>query len=119
MARLFQRLEEACPPGEARRIGPNGTYELTDQFLAFKAECLARESRGRDEFGLRYLRRDNEREAREEWSDGAIYLALSSLKAVRDEGSDEDIDVVLVAMYHAFKAYEATLRLHARRHGAP
>ena len=109
MERLFGRLAEAMPPGEAD----------SDDFWAFRAQLEAREKAGRDRFGFEYLAKDNPREATEEACDLALYGFLDSLRAIRDNGSDEDIDLVLEAAYYAFKAHAKMRHLRARRHGAP
>ena len=120
MQHIFAGLARSAKPGEAVQKNPaTGADELSDDFLAFWAECRAREAAGRERFGLSYLERNNENEALEEWTDGANYLAFSHLRAVRDEGDDEHTDLVLTAMYHAFKAHQATRELRRKRHGAP
>ena len=120
MQEIFKGLAWSMPYGEAIQKNPATLQEeLTDDFLAFWADCSERERAGRPRFGFSYLARNNEREALEEWADGANYLAFSHLKAIRDEGDDEDMDVALTAMFHAFKAHQATRRLSRKRHGAP
>jgi hypothetical protein len=119
MGEIFRRLAEAMPYGEAMVRNPMGGDEMTDDFMAFEAHCLGRERAGRDTFGFAYLDRENEVEALEEWADGANYLAMSYLRKVREEGDDDDFDLVLTIMRHAFKAHQATRQLRAKRHGAP
>lgn len=120
MSDIFDRLARSMQYGEAIEKDPvTGHDALTDDFLSFWAECQARERAGREKFGLTYLVRDNETEALEEFTDGANYLAFSSLQAVRSESDDDEIDLVMTAMYHAFKGHQAARRLRAKRHGHP
>jgi hypothetical protein len=109
IGKLFDRLAEALPPGEAD----------SDEFYAFRAQCEAREKAGRNTFGFRYLNRSNTTEALEEAADFALYLMLDSLREVRDNGSEEDMDLVLIGARHAYKAHATARHLRARRHGAP
>lgn len=109
LSAFFRRLSEALPPGEAE----------SDSWCAFRAQCEAREYAGRDKFGMEYLVRSNTTEALEETADLALYAFLDSLKQRRDQGSDEDFDLVLMGAFHAYKAHETMRHLRSRRHGAP
>lgn len=73
---------------------------------------------GRDRFGFQYLRRDNAIEAMEEASDGALYMYLDGLQAIRD-GVDEEKDVALTAAYHFAQAHRYCRLLRQRRRGTP
>ena len=109
VAKLFDRLAEALPPGEAD----------SEAWWAFRAHCESRERMGRSTFGFRYLNRSNTSEALEEAADYCLYLLLDSLREIRDNGSEEDMDLVLIGARHAFKCHETARHLRARRHGAP
>ena len=103
---FFDRLESAFPG------------EVPDSFVAFRAQCLAREYEGRERFGFTYMIRDNLAESREEAADLCMYLYLDGL-AARRAGKDEEESVALTAALHCYKAYEAIRDLEAKRHGAP
>lgn len=105
---FLDRLEESMPAaGEA--------------FRQFRLHVEARELAGRPIFRQTFLSRPNLlRDIREEASDGALYACLDNLKQRRATGADEDsIDLLLTAAFHAYKMFEATLELEAKRHGAP
>jgi len=108
VAEFFGRLAEAAFPGEA----PEG-------FESFRRQCEARERAGRGSFGFAYASRDNLAESVEELSDFVIYLLLDGLKHRRNGGGDEDLELALTGAMHAFRAYEATRHLAARRRGSP
>jgi hypothetical protein len=72
-----------------------------------------RERAGRVEFGLRYLGRDNDAEALEEYADGLIYAHLSRLNDIRAGIEELDPDL-LDAAHHAALAYAAIERRRRR-----
>lgn len=72
-----------------------------------------RERAGRKEFGLKYLGRDNDAEAQEEYSDGLIYAHLSRLNDIRAGVKEIDPDL-LDAAHHAALAYAAIERRRRR-----
>jgi hypothetical protein len=72
-----------------------------------------RERAGRDEFGLKYLGRDNDAEAQEEYADGLIYAHLSRLNDIRAGVEELDPDL-LDAAHHAALAYAAIERRRRR-----
>lgn len=109
IGRLLNRLAEALPPGKGE----------SEEFYAFRAHLESRERAGRSIFGMQYLDRSNTTEALEEAVDFALYMFLDSLQEVRNNGSDEDMDLVLIGAHHAFQCYEVARHLRARRHGAP
>jgi hypothetical protein len=76
----------------------------------FVEHCRARETRGRDVFGLLYLDRDNPREAMEEACDLAIYCYLHILRK-RREGVEVDRTQVLEAAQLAAKAWSILGRM--------
>lgn len=89
-------------------------------FPYFQGEIETREKFGRAQFGFEYLRRNNLTEAREEACDLALYAHLDILKARREGIREEDgIGLALTMAYYAAKAYDAALRLQAKRNGAP
>lgn len=92
---------------------------IPDDFTVFRAEAEARERAGRDYFGLRFLGRENTRDAREEAGDGANYFLFDHLQYIRHHDEDEDIDEVLTGAYHAYKTYESARRLRLKRQGSP
>jgi hypothetical protein len=91
----------------------------SDDFFSFRAEAEAREKAGRDIFGFAYLTRANTKDAEEEAGDGGNYFIFDSLQEVRENGSDEEIDLVLLGMFYFYKAHQTARRLRAKRHGAP
>jgi hypothetical protein len=72
-----------------------------------------RERAGRVEFGLKYLSRDNDAEAQEEYADGLIYAHLSHLNDVRGGATEIDPDLIDAA-HHAALAYAAIERRRRR-----
>lgn len=104
---FYDRLESTFP-GKA----PVG-------FAEFRRQAEAREREGRSLFGLRYLRRPNLREAKEEGSDGGNYFYMDMLQNRHLTGRDDDMDLVLEGAWHAFKMHEVAQQLSARRRGSP
>jgi hypothetical protein len=72
-----------------------------------------RERAGRVEFGLKYLGRDNDAEAQEEYADGLIYAHLSRLNDIRNGVEELDPDL-LDAAHHAALAFAAIERRRRR-----
>lgn len=102
---FFERLRWALFP----------TGKPSPAFEQYRALCEARELKGRDDFGLAYLRRDNEQEAGEEAADLAMYMHLSILQA-RQRGEEEEWSTALEAARHAFIAFEfASQHAHKRK----
>jgi hypothetical protein len=99
--------------------GPTGELVTDDDWDLFRAHCEARELAGREDFGNRFMSRDNVAEAEEELVDAAIYMALSHLRQLLEEGEDRDVDLVRTVAFHAYKAYQGALRLKDKRAGAP
>ena len=104
---FFDRLAEGAFPGK-----PPPSFER------FREQCVARERHGRNQFGLKFLVRDNPAEACEEAADLANY-GLFDVLVARRRGEDDELDLALTMALHAFKAHEAACRLRAKRHGAP
>jgi len=73
-------------------------------------QCVKRERTGREEFGHKFLARENEAEALEELADFVNYLLFRVLRA-RREGRPEKLEFVLQAAHHAALAYDITRRL--------
>lgn len=91
----------------------------SDDFRVFRQECERRELAGRKTFKHRYLARDNRVDAREEAADLANYMYFDVLQNLRLTGTEDEKELALTAAYHAYKAYEATLRLGRKRQGSP
>lgn len=91
---------------------------ITPAFHDLRYQAELRERRGREEFGLRYLARDNLAEGREEEQDGVLYVYLDLLQCKRN-GEDTDLDLAMTEAYHLYKAYEANRRRAERRKGSP
>lgn len=108
VAAFFDRLAAGAFPGK-----PDPEY------ATFRQHCEYRERAGRTDFGDAYLHRDNLAEAREELADLGIYALLDSLQAIRDGKGDEDFELVLTMAHHAYLAYKTSMRLAAKRRGAP
>lgn len=87
-------------------------------FVAFEKMIAAREHAGREQFGFKYLARQNCQEAIEELLDLVVYMHLDLLQARRN-GVDEDWATALEASYHAFRAFESVQQREARRRGTP
>jgi hypothetical protein len=117
-------------PGYCRRCGKglNPCWISSDDTLAaFQSEVAKlpgvtpgilidshrRERAGRVEFGLKYLGRDNDAEAQEEYADGLIYAHLSRLNDIRNGVNELDPDL-LDAAHHAALAYAAIERRRRR-----
>jgi hypothetical protein len=113
LTEYLDRLAESMP----RVWGPNpGTF--VDTWNAFRAQCENREHAGRDKFGFQFLGRDNTADAFEEFADGANYAAFDSLRYLRYNQWDSEVDLVLTAMQKSYEAYEALAHLRERRrHG--
>ena len=77
-------------------------------------QAQQRERAGRGEFGMKYLGRDNDAEALEEYADGLIYAHLSHLNDVRDGATEIDPNLIEAA-HHAALAYAAIERRMQRR----
>lgn len=107
--RFWDRLEDGLFP---HGVAPSWFDNL-------RRLALIREHEGRDLYGLRFFGRDSLADANEEIADFVTYIVLDSLKTIRAEGSDEDIDTALTAAAHAARAYEAAQHLKAKRRGAP
>jgi hypothetical protein len=106
VAAFFDRLATTFPSWPA----------VPQWFEAFRAQCEDRERAGRDEFGFRYLARDNAGEALEEAADGGIYHHLEILRKLRN-GQAEDIDVHLQAAYHFAQAHRFSRMAQAKARG--
>ena len=105
ISRFLDRLEATYPV-------------LPDRFQRFRIECESRELAGRTKFGtLSHHGKNNIREAIEEAADGFNYCAFEHIVHMRQEGRDDDVDLVLVAARHFADACEALHRLKERRAG--
>ena len=113
-AEFFDRLEATFP---GYRSSPD--WEPPESFQMFRSQCQGREMAGRRTYGLRYLNRRNRKDAREEATDLALYMLFDSLREIRREGYDDDIDLALTAAWYAYKAYATTLDLKHKREHAP
>jgi hypothetical protein len=76
-------------------------------------DAMAREFAGRRKFGLRFLGRNNPKDAQEEATDGANYAAFEIVKQENRHGNDTATDLLLRAAQKFFEAYE--LLAEARR----
>jgi hypothetical protein len=111
---FFSRLEAGIFPR-----GATADWEAPGDWVAFRAECEARELAGRDTFGTAYRDRDNRVEAMEECSDLAMYAWLDYLQQLERNGGDEDFALVLSAAHHGYLAHKAFQDLAAKRNGSP
>jgi hypothetical protein len=112
---FFDRLQESL----FRFDRVSGELLAPDTWFAFREQCQARERRGRDVFGLRYLSadRDNPAEGLEEACDGAMYAYLDTLKSAHLGRDDADVHLALIAAQRAYQLYEALLDLRAAKAG--
>lgn len=84
----------------------------------FRLLAEAREKTGRPLFGLRYLKRDNVRDAAEEAADGANYALFEQLQQ-RRRGVDTADDLILDAARHFALAYAALAAAQHKHRGVP
>lgn len=93
--------------------------DVNPAWQQFRIEAEARERAGRRRFGHRALGRDNCRDGWEEASDGGNYAFFESLKDIRADRADENIDLLLLAAKRFFEGYEALANYRRRRDGSP
>jgi hypothetical protein len=106
---FFDRLAEAMfHPAILNGPGPPAWFQR------FRRQCEQRELAGRDEFGVRYLSRNNRVEGQEEASDETIYSHLDILRQ-RREGRPEEWELALTVAKRAAENH----RDLAHRHHAP
>lgn len=94
----FERLAEAMFPAYAASLDRR---TIPAWFFHYYRECSSREKAGREKFGLRYLSRDNMRDAMEEGSDGNNYFFFKVLQNRRAGTPEHNIDRLLDGAKHA------------------
>jgi hypothetical protein len=113
MGEFYDRLEILPTNREAVPGVDPPVYVPTPAFKLFRMDAMAREFAGRRKFGLRFLGRNNPKDAQEEATDGANYAAFEIVKQENRHGNDTATDLLLRAAQKFFEAYE--LLAEARR----
>jgi hypothetical protein len=111
MGEFYDRLE--ILPTNREAVPGTDVYVPTPAFKLFRMDAMAREFAGRRKFGLRFLGRNNPKDAQEEATDGANYAAFEIVKQENRHGNDTATDLLLRAAQKFFEAYE--LLAEARR----
>lgn len=93
--------------------------EVPEDFEAFRQQCEARFSAGKEQFGSAYLRRQNLREALEECADWGNYMAFDLFQNSKESDEGEDLDLTLEAVNLAYQAHAIARRIAAKRAGSP
>jgi hypothetical protein len=109
---FYDRLGEAMFPLDDL-LSDKPTSDLCE-FREFRAQAEAREFAGREEFGRRYLSRDNCTDATEEAADLANY-AMFDIAQARNFGQEEEWALALTAAKYAALAHRYARALRSRR----
>lgn len=85
-------------------------------FQGLRDLCVRREEAGRDQFGFRFLGRNNEQDVREEIADGINYQLFGTIRR-RREGKEPYDEMALTGAFHAVRWYEANCEIERKLRG--